>query len=288
MAFHCITHIPRELPMQLPHLVHLNLNFNRITNLPESFGLLIHLKILEISHNFLTNLPSSFTLLKSLEKVDLSSNKLKTLCEDIGKCSRLKKLNVTNNQLESLPRSLCSICTLEVVVVLRNRLTCPPQNVCDRGLPSIKEFFAEDKPRPLPSHGPVVNVFPRVRNSDVFSHSNLNTAVMQYSQMQSQSFNMKAKVKTPLLPPSSATSFPADVLSDKIVGCIYGAAIGNAIGLCTDLMSEDECAFYYDKESISYEDIITDVHRNMWKKGCWTHAFDQMVSNETLASRINI
>ena len=280
VAFHCIARIPQQLPMQLPHLVHLNLNFNRIKNLPESFGLLIHLEILEISHNLLTNLPNSFSLLKCLKKLDVSSNKLrKNFHEDIGKLSQLKKLNVTNNELESLPLSLCTIDNLEVVVALHNQLIVPPQDICDKGLQSIKEYFAKENPMSSASHEPVVNLFPRVRKGEVFSHPNLNTAMMQYNQMQSESYNMKVKVKIPLLPPSTATTLPPDELCDKIIGCIYGAAIGNVIGLCTDLMSKDECEFYYDKGSISYEDMIKDIHRNQWEKGCWTHAFDQMVSN---------
>ena len=278
VSFHCIRQIPQELPLQLPHLVHLNLNFNRITSLPESFGMLIHLEVLELSHNVLSKLPSSFSLLKSLRKLDLSNNELRTLRDSIGKLQKLKKLNVNNNLLEQIPVSLCLIDSLEVVVCLNNHLITPPQEVCNEGLAGIRQYFKKEHRLPSPPREDTVNIFPRVRKNDAFTHPNLNTAMTQYNEMQSQSFNMKMKVKTPLLPPSLATVFPPDELSNKIIGCIYGAAIGSALGVSTDFLSKNECAFYYDKDQFSYSDIINDVHRNSLERGCWAHSFGQMVS----------
>ena len=278
VSFHCITQIPQELPLQLPHLVHLNLNYNRITSLPESFGMLIHLEILELSHNVLSKLPSSFPLLKSLLKLDLSNNRLKTLRDDMGKLQKLKKLNVNNNLLEQIPFSLCLIDSLDVVVCLNNCLMLPPQEICNEGLSAIRQYFKKENMLPSPTQKSVVNIFPRVRKNDAFTHPNLNTAMTQYNEMQSQSFNMKVKVKTPLLLPTMATVFPPDEIANKIIGCIYGAAIGSAMGVLSDFLSKNECAFYYDKEQLDYSDIINDVYRNNLKKGCWSHSFDQMVS----------
>ncbi|XP_028397812.1 protein lap1-like [Dendronephthya gigantea] len=278
VSFHCITQIPQELPLQLPHLIHLNLNFNRISSLPESFGMLIHLEILELSHNLLSKLPNSFSLLKSLQKLDLSNNKLRALRDDMDNLKKLKKLNVNNNFLEQIPLSLCLIDSLEVLVCLNNRLTTPHQDICDKGLASIRQYFEKEHALPLPRQEDIVNIFPRVRKGDAFTHPNLNTAMTQlYNETQTQSFHMKVKVKTPLLPPTMATTFPPDELSNKIIGCIYGAAIGSALGYLTDFLSKSECAFYYDKEQLNYCDIINDIHRNNFEKGCWTHSFDQMI-----------
>ena len=62
-----------------------------------------------------------------------------------------------------------------------------------------------------------------------------------------------------------------------IAGLLYGAAIGDALGLATVNMTQDECNFYYDDDSLNYNDIITDKHRLHWDKGDWTTSFDQMV-----------
>ena len=61
-------------------------------------------------------------------------------------------------------------------------------------------------------------------------------------------------------------------------GLLYGAAIGDALGLSTAQMSADECCFHYDEGALSYQDIIIDKYRLQWEKGDWTTAFDQMVS----------
>jgi len=58
---------------------------------------------------------------------------------------------------------------------------------------------------------------------------------------------------------------------------IYGAAIGDAIGIATENMDVDECRFYYDPVTLSYSDIIRDSHRVSWRPGDWTVDFDQLV-----------
>jgi ADP-ribosylglycohydrolase len=60
-------------------------------------------------------------------------------------------------------------------------------------------------------------------------------------------------------------------------GLIYGAAIGDAVGLSTCCMSSDECLFHYNKEGINYSDIVQDELRVRWKQGDWTSNFDTMV-----------
>ena len=60
-------------------------------------------------------------------------------------------------------------------------------------------------------------------------------------------------------------------------GVIYGAAIGDAIGIATENLRPDECQFYYDPNTLTYSDIIRDEHRTRWRPGDWTVEFDQMV-----------
>ena len=62
-------------------------------------------------------------------------------------------------------------------------------------------------------------------------------------------------------------------------GLIYGAAIGDALSLATEGLMQDECSFHYSPDTLTYSDIIRDEYRTYWKKGDWTVAFDQMVSN---------
>ena len=63
----------------------------------------------------------------------------------------------------------------------------------------------------------------------------------------------------------------------SISGLIYGAAIGDAIGIATENMDLDECKFYYDPVTLTYTDIARDSHRVNWRPGDWTIDFDQLV-----------
>ena len=58
---------------------------------------------------------------------------------------------------------------------------------------------------------------------------------------------------------------------DKIKGIIYGAALGDAIGLATEFMSKEEAAkFYPSPLNFSFADIVHDEHRDRWVRGDWT------------------
>jgi len=64
---------------------------------------------------------------------------------------------------------------------------------------------------------------------------------------------------------------------DKIKGCLYGQAIGDALGLGTEFMSKREVSKYYPVGLHSYEQIIQDQHRKRWVKGDWTDDTDMML-----------
>ena len=63
-------------------------------------------------------------------------------------------------------------------------------------------------------------------------------------------------------------------------GLIYGAAIGDAIGVSCRWMSDDECSFHYScDEDLIYSKIVQDEHRVLWRQGDWTSNFDMFVSS---------
>lgn len=66
-------------------------------------------------------------------------------------------------------------------------------------------------------------------------------------------------------------------IPDKIFGCLYGQAIGDALGLGTEFMSKDEVIKNYPGGLKNYGQIIQDDHRRRWPKGAWTDDTDMML-----------
>lgn len=60
-------------------------------------------------------------------------------------------------------------------------------------------------------------------------------------------------------------------------GCIYGQAIGDALGLGSEFMDKDEVRKKYPTGLKNYDQIIQDSHRRRWKKGAWTDDTDMML-----------
>lgn len=66
-------------------------------------------------------------------------------------------------------------------------------------------------------------------------------------------------------------------LSNKMLGCLYGQAVGDALGLGAEFMSKDEVLKNYPKGLKYYDQIIQDKHRSRWAKGAWTDDTDMML-----------
>ena len=64
---------------------------------------------------------------------------------------------------------------------------------------------------------------------------------------------------------------------DRIKGTIYGQAIGDALGLGTEGMTDEDMAWKYPNGISHYSDIFQDRHRKRWKVGDWTDDTDMML-----------
>lgn len=62
-----------------------------------------------------------------------------------------------------------------------------------------------------------------------------------------------------------------------MLGCLYGQAIGDALGLGSEFMSKDEVLKNYPDGLKKYDQIIQDAHRRRWAKGAWTDDTDMML-----------
>ena len=67
------------------------------------------------------------------------------------------------------------------------------------------------------------------------------------------------------------------MIIDRMLGCLYGQAIGDALGLGTEFMDKDKVCKTYPDGLCKYEQIVQDAHRRRWKKGAWTDDTDMML-----------
>ena len=66
-------------------------------------------------------------------------------------------------------------------------------------------------------------------------------------------------------------------IRDRIAGCLWGQAIGDALGLGTEFMGRDEVSHNYPEGLLEYSQIVQDFHRERWNQGDWTDDTDMML-----------
>ena len=64
---------------------------------------------------------------------------------------------------------------------------------------------------------------------------------------------------------------------DKVKGCLFGQAIGDALGLGTEFMSKNDVLKFYPNGLTRYDQIIQDRHRRRWHPGAWTDDTEMML-----------
>ena len=68
-------------------------------------------------------------------------------------------------------------------------------------------------------------------------------------------------------------------LLDRLLGCVYGQALGDAYGLSTEFEDRNRVAQVYPNptELIPFPDFKPTAHSSRWKRGDWTDDTDQWI-----------
>ena len=285
----------------MPHLTHLNFSHNLLKEIPSSIALLFHLEELLLRGNKITHLPNEIGLLDNLQMLDLSHNLLCTLPDELGNLQNLVRLNVSHNLLTAIPLSLGSSPSLSILLATFNQLTEPPQSICNDSQ-QLLSYLRNNTPPVLIQE--LVNYFPRVRSN--IAHSELQDSFRtEYVKIQTQTSKPASRTKTPLLLPANATRFSQQALCNRIVGkvqvtssvrltfmcvndwnfftffsgLIYGAILGDSLGVATEYLTVGEIDFYYAGGRLNHHSFVQDEHRAHFLPGRITCASEFMVSS---------
>lgn len=130
---------------KLAMLRKLELQFNNLVTLPESFGYLSGLEHLDLSNNRLCCLPTSVGLLSHLKTLDLSRNfnNLCNLPHSLGNLTCLSTLDLCFNQIRVLPSSLGKLQNLKNLVLDQNPLTVPPKQVIEHSQEAVMAYLLD-------------------------------------------------------------------------------------------------------------------------------------------------
>ncbi|CAN7985602.1 unnamed protein product [Ixodes hexagonus] len=124
----------------LGEIVVLDLHTNKLSSLPDDFGLLKCLSVLDLGGNALKKLPGSFAKLLLLESLNLCENKFKDFPTPVVKLRRLRNLDVSRNAINKLPVDFHELQCLQLLTLDAEKYTFPPADVCEQPLDSIMRF----------------------------------------------------------------------------------------------------------------------------------------------------
>lgn len=132
LNFENLTHLNLEgnklsqLPLHLKSLIklqHLNLSHNCLNVLSDEIGYLTMLQTLKLENNSLVELPGSVCNLVNLQQLSVANNSLRSLPNDIGELVKLENLDISGNMLQDLPGSVLKLTNLCHFIAASNMLS---------------------------------------------------------------------------------------------------------------------------------------------------------------------
>jgi Leucine-rich repeat (LRR) protein len=160
----------RAVPIASIRRLHLFLNHNQISDLPEELAALDNVVFLYCEHNQLSRLPRALLDMEGLEGMYFTANRFTEIPDFVFTMTRLKKLQFSRNRITVLPPATGNLTELRHFNMADNRIPVIPETIAR--LKRLRVCDLSDNPiTALPeSFGQVqiVNQL-RVRNTNVTS-----------------------------------------------------------------------------------------------------------------------
>jgi Leucine-rich repeat (LRR) protein len=138
-------------------IIHLDLSFNCLVELPDEIGTLCNLQSINVSCNKLQSIPHSIGRLRRLTSLKAEGNKLNNLPEELGSCISLKSIHLAENQINNLPESLGNCISLAMLDLQNNNLNSLPLTLSKIDTKDLKIDC---------SHNPNLKMIPEEMKSD--------------------------------------------------------------------------------------------------------------------------
>lgn len=234
----------------------------KLTAVPDSILDLPSLFYLDLVQNAITTVPTSDTLLSHAvpwRRVNLAFNSLTEFPVDLLYLPGLEQLCIRNNVFELEPL----LEALDPTDALNHWRT--QYNIT---LTSSRRTSASSE-----TLGPLVQ-------SELLQLSGPSADQTNFQEYLWFDLYMYRSDDMPSLPiPEYVFSeLGRELLLDRIAGCLYGQALGDAIGLATEFMPKDMANFYYDAErGFDLRNLVPDPHRSNFESGDWTDDTDQCI-----------
>jgi Leucine-rich repeat (LRR) protein len=117
-------------------LVELNLPNNIIESIPIEISKLIELSIINLNNNRLKEIPKFFKYLTGLSILEMENNFIEIIPKELEKCKSLKVLKLSNNNIREVPYFITQLPNLEYLFLRDNKIEILPEKVA-----SISENF---------------------------------------------------------------------------------------------------------------------------------------------------
>jgi len=116
-----LTAFPKEI-LENEEVTNINLEGNKINEIPDWIKELRNLKVLYLSHNQITDF-TNLCDLENLEVLHLNNNQISIVPENIGKLNKLKRLYLNFNNIKSIGSELQGLSMLKQLLLAHNQIT---------------------------------------------------------------------------------------------------------------------------------------------------------------------